>query len=421
MGATLMGARTNSTASVWQSNLAVSTRRTVARDLHSHAAVPVKCLCQAIDSVRQLRLACAPMAQLVTDSIAGLAPYQGGKPIEELARERGLSDIVKLASNESALGPSPLAVEAAARALKNAHRYPDGAAFRLRSAIAEFHGVTFGEVLHGNGSNELLELVVRTFMTPDQHVIFGRPAFSMYSVIAAGHNVQFSAVPTDANLVHDLDAMVAQVRDNTKVIILDNPNNPTGTYVEKERLARFLRQVPESVIVVLDEAYFEFGDAPDYPDGLALRDCRENLLVLRTFSKAYGLAGFRVGYGVGPERLINYLNRLRAPFNVSLISQEAAICALADHEHLRKVVSLNNSERVRLSSELARFGRVFPSQANFILVDFGEPSAQIYDALLDQGVIVRPIPGLATHLRLTIGTAAENDRLLSALGKVLQN
>lgn len=360
------------------------------------------------------------MAQLVTDSIAGLAPYQGGKPIEELARERGITDIVKLASNESALGPSPLAIEAAARALAHAHRYPDGSAFRLRSAIAEFHGVPLEEVLHGNGSNELLELIVRTFMTPQEHAIFGRPAFSMYPVIAAGHNVQFSAVPTDKDLVHDLDAMIGQVRDNTKVIILDNPNNPTGTYVGKTRLAQFLRQIPESIIVVLDEAYFEFGDAPDYPDGLKLRDCRENLLVLRTFSKAYGLAGFRVGYGVGPAHLVNYLNRLRAPFNVSLISQEAAICGLTDKKHLHDVVTLNNQQRVRLSAGLAQWGRVFPSQANFILVDFARPSAQIYDALLDEGVIVRPIPGLATHLRVTIGTVAENERLLGALGKVMQ-
>lgn len=368
----------------------------------------------------QLRLACGAMAQLVTDSIAALAPYQGGKPIEELARERGISDIIKLASNESALGPSPLAVAAARAALEQVHRYPDGAAYRLRSAVAQFHGVGFGEVLHGNGSNELLELAVRTFMTPEDHIVFGRPAFSMYPVIAAGHNVQFSAVPTAANLVHDLDAMAGAVRSNTKIIIVDNPNNPTGTHVGREKLVGFLKRIPESIIVVLDEAYFEFGDAADYPDGMTLRGTRENLLVLRTFSKAYGLAGFRVGYGIGPERLINYMNRLRAPFNVSLISQEAAIAALSDAAHLRAVVELNNRERVRLTTTLAAFGKVYPSQANFILVDFGQPSGALYDALLDQGIIVRPIPGLNTHLRITIGTAAENDRLLTALARVFR-
>ncbi len=359
------------------------------------------------------------MAQLVTDSIEALRPYQGGKPIEELARERGLSDIVKLASNESAIGPSPRAVEAATRALSQVHRYPDGAGYRLRRAIADFHGVELDEVLHGNGSNELLELVVRTFTTPSEHIVFGRPAFSMYAVIAGGHNVSTTAVPTDENLVHQLDGMLAAIRDNTKVVIIDNPNNPTGTYVGRDALTAFLRAVPKDVIVVLDEAYFDFADEADFPDGLELRELHENTIVLRTLSKAYGLAGFRVGYGIGPAKLMSYINRLRAPFNVSLVSQEAAIAGLGDREHLARVVELNNRERARLSQALEKWGQVFPSQANFILVDFGRPSAKLYDQLLDQGVIVRPLPGLDTHLRITLGTEAEDDRLLDALTRVL--
>jgi len=358
------------------------------------------------------------MAQVVTDSIEALRPYQGGKPIEELARERGITDIVKLASNESALGPSPRAVAAARDALTQVHRYPDGAGFRLRQAIAEFHKVNLDEVLHGNGSNELLELAVRTFMTPEHHMVFGRPAFSMYPVIAAGHNVQFTAVATHDDLVHNLSAMLDAVQGNTKIIIIDNPNNPTGTYVSERALADFLERVPKHVIVVLDEAYFEFADASDYPNGLKLRSLHENLIVLRTFSKAYGLAGFRVGYGIGPARLMNYLNRLRAPFNVSLVSQEAAIAGLGDEAHLRSVVTLNNRERARLTPLLEQFGHVYPSQANFILVDFKRPSGKLYDQLLDEGIIVRPIPGLATHLRITLGTEAEDDRLLAALRKV---
>lgn len=361
-----------------------------------------------------------PMRQPVTESIERLRPYVGGKPIEELARERGLTDIIKLASNESALGPSPLAVLAAQGALSQAHRYPDGAGFRLRGTIAEAHGVTTQEVIHGNGSNEILELAVRTFTTPEEHIIFGTPGFSMYPVIAAAHNAKYTAVPTTADLRHDLPAMLSAVRTNTKLIVVDNPNNPTGTYVARETVEEFLRAVPEEVIVVMDEAYFEFADAVDYPDSLKLRHLRERLIVLRTFSKAYGLAGFRVGFGIGPADLIAYLNRLRAPFNVGVVSQEAAISALGDTEHLQKVVRLNNTERVRLSLALEAPGRrVYPSQANFILVDFHTPAAALYDELLSQGVIVRPIWGLPTHLRITIGTPSENDRLLLALEKVL--
>lgn len=360
------------------------------------------------------------MSRLVTNSIENLVPYQGGKPIEELARERGLTDIVKLASNESALGPSPAALEAARRALSDVHRYPDGEGFRLRSAIAEHLGVAVDEVIHGNGSNEILELIVRTFTTPDEHIVFGRPAFSMYPVISAAHNVPSTAVPTTPELVHDLDGMIGAVRSNTKLVIVDNPNNPTGTYRNREAVRRFLERVPEEVIVVMDEAYFEYADAPDYPDCLELRDARERLVVLRTLAKAYGLAGFRVGYGVGPRELIGYLHRLRAPFNVGVVSQEAGIAALGDQDHVRKAVELNSQERRRLTEALRERGhRVYPSQTNFVLVDFEMPSRVLYDRLLDQGVIVRPLPGLDTHLRITVGTAQENDRLLESLGQVL--
>ncbi len=360
------------------------------------------------------------MAELVTDSIEALRPYQGGKPIEELARERGISRIIKLASNESPLGPSEEVLETARRALKAVHRYPDGAAYRLRGAIADFHRTSFDEVVHGNGSNELLELIVRTFTTPEHHVIFGTPGFSMYPVIAASHNVDYTAVPTDSDLRHDIDGMLAAIRPETKVIIVDNPDNPTGTYVPRSDVERLLREAPPEVIVVMDEAYFEYADAEDYPDCLMLRSLRERLVVLRTFSKAYGLAGFRVGYGIGPERLMRYVNRLRAPFNVGVVSQEAAIAALADQDHLRRCVRLNATERRRLESELAAYAaRVYPSQTNFVLADFGRPNRPLYDALLSRGVIVRPIPGLDTCLRISVGTAEENDRLFEVLPEVV--
>lgn len=360
------------------------------------------------------------MKRLVTESIEQLRPYQAGKAMEELARERGLSDIIKLASNESALGPSPRALSAAQAALVQAHRYPDGAGFRLRQAIASHHGVSVEEVIHGNGSNEIIELVVRTFMTPGEHIVFGRPAFSMYPVVAAAHNVDATAVSTRGDLVHDLPAMVQAVTPQTKIVLVDNPNNPTGTFVDRQNVESFLRAIPQQVIVVMDEAYFEYADAADYPDSLKLRDLRERLIVLRTFSKAYGLAGLRVGYGIGPAGLMTYLHRLRAPFNVSLPSQEAAIAALSDQAYLQKVVEHNRRERTRMSTALGGLCRtVIPSQTNFILVETGRPSLALYESLLDRGVIVRPIPGLETHLRITIGTQAENDRLLSSLAEVL--
>lgn len=359
------------------------------------------------------------MDRLVTPSIEELRPYQGGKPIEELVRERGVADVVKLASNENPLGPSPLALEAAARALSEVHRYPDGSAFRLRQAVAEFHSVPMDEVLHGNGSNEIIELLIRTFTTSQHHIVFGQPAFSMYRVAVMAHGVPFTAVPTRADLVHDLDAMAAAVRPETRLLLIDNPNNPTGTYVARKVLERFLGELPPHVLVVMDEAYFEYATAEDYPDSLRLRGLRERLVVLRTFSKAYGLAGLRVGYGIGPAPLMEYVNRLRAPFNVGVPAQEAGIAALGDRDHLEASVRLNGSERQWLTEELATRGFVVtPSQANFVLVDFKRPAPELYDRLLGQGVIVRPIGGLDTSLRITVGTREQNLRFVEALDRV---
>lgn len=358
---------------------------------------------------------------LVTSAIQGLRPYQTGKPIEELARERGLTDIVKLASNENPLGPSPKAVLRAVRTLGEVHRYPDGAAFRLRSAIAEFHGVGVDEVVHGNGSNEIIELLVRTFMTPGEHIVFGQPAFSMYPVVATAHNTAFTAVPTDGDLVHDLNGMLAAIRPNTKIVLIDNPNNPTGTFVTRGALEAFLRKVPERVIVALDEAYFEYATSPDYPDGMKLRGLHPRLVLLRTFSKAYGLAGFRVGYGIAPREICGYVDRLRAPFNVGVPSQEAAIGALQDREHLSAGVAMNAAERARLIEGMTPLAtRVFPSQANFVLAQFSRLGAEIYDALLSLGVIARPIPSLPQHLRVSVGLPEENTRFLAALKQVLR-
>jgi histidinol-phosphate aminotransferase len=357
---------------------------------------------------------------LVIPTIEALAPYEGGKPIEELARELGITDAVKLASNENPLGPSPRAVEAVRRVLTDAHRYPDGAAYALRSKLAAKHRVSMNEILLGCGSNELLDLAVRTFCTSEHHIVFGEPAFVVYRIAALAAGVPFSAVPLTPELVHDLPAMAAAVTPQTRLMFVANPNNPTGTHVGRAAVEKLLREVPPEVIIVMDEAYLEYADAADYPNSLELRSLRERLIVCRTFSKIYGLAAFRVGYAVGHPTLIDYMNRVRAPFNVSTLAQAAAIAALDDEDHLQTARALNSKERLRVTEALTTRGlTVAPSQANFVLVDVKRPARPVYDALLQKGVIVRPFASLPTSLRVTLGTERENDRFLGALAEVL--
>lgn len=356
---------------------------------------------------------------LVLPTVEGLAPYEGGKPLEELAREFGVVDAVKLASNENPLGPSPKAVAAARAQLESVHLYPDGAAYRLREKIASVHGVTMAEVIQGNGSNELLDLFVRTFATPEHHIVFAEPSFVVYKIASLAGGVPFSAVPL-RELTHDLTAMVRAITDRTRLVFVANPNNPTGTHVGLAEVEAFLREVPKEVIVVMDEAYIEYADAADFPDSMRLRALRERLFVVRTFSKIYGLAGMRVGYAVGPERLVDYVNRVRAPFNVTALAQAAAIAALDDQEHVEKSRRLNQVERAYLSQALGELGlKVAPSQANFVLVDLGRPARPVYDLLLRKGVIVRPFANLPTSLRVTLGTHQQNQRFLAALREVL--
>ncbi len=359
------------------------------------------------------------MSALVLPTVETLVPYEGGQPLDELARELGVTDAVKLASNENALGPSPRAVEAVRRELASMHLYPDGAAYRLRERLAAVHGVTMGEIVQGNGSNELLDLIVHAFATPGSHIVFADPAFIVYKLASLAYGVPFTAVPL-RDLRHDLEAMAAAVTPQTRLLFVANPNNPTGTHVGRSAVERLLREVPPEVIIVMDEAYIEYADAADFPDSIRLRGLRERLIVTRTFSKIYGLAGLRVGYAVGPAQLIDYLNRVRAPFNVSAIAQAAALAALDDTEHVEKSRALNLRERERLTRELTRLGlSVAPSQANFVLVDVGRPARAVYDALLRKGVIVRPFGNLPTSLRVTLGTERENQRFLDSLSDVL--
>ena len=360
------------------------------------------------------------MSALVTPSISLLRPYEAGKPVEELARERGITDAVKLASNENPHGPSPKAVEAMRGVLADVNRYPDANAYRLRERLAASLGVAMAEVVQGNGSNELLDLLVRTFTTPSDHIVFAEPSFVVYQIAAMAHGVAFTAVPL-TNDVHDLDAMLKAVTPKTRLVFVANPNNPTGTYVGRAALERFLTAVPADVVVAIDEAYAEYADAPDYASAISMRGLRERLVVLRTFSKIYGLAALRVGYAVATAELCDYLNRVRAPFNVSSLGQVAALASLEDGEHVEKSRTRNGVERARLAAALESLGlRVTPSQANFVYARVAMPARTLYEALLDRGVIVRAFGGLPHHVRITVGTERENDRLLAALGEVLK-
>jgi histidinol-phosphate aminotransferase len=357
------------------------------------------------------------MRPVVSEGINQLRPYVPGKPVEEVARELGINNATKLASNENPLGPSPKALAAAALALPNIHRYPDAAAFSLRARLATGLGVHANELIFGNGSNELLDVVIRTFCQPGDNVVFADPSFVVYEMSSLASNLAYTAVPLQ-DFRHPLRAMAAACDERTRVVFIANPNNPTGTYVTRAEVVDFLSLIPAEVFVVLDEAYFEFATANDYPDGLKLRALHERLVVLRTFSKAYGLAGLRVGYGVLGAEYADYMNRVRAPFNVNSLAQAAAIAALDDEEHLRKGVELNRAERERVTDVLTSAGlKVVPSQANFVYISIPGQAKALADRVLKHGVITRTTS--PDGLRVSIGLPEENDRFLAVLREVL--
>lgn len=361
------------------------------------------------------------MDDLVPENIERLIPYEPGKPLEELERELGVRDAIKLASNECPIGPSPRVVEAIAEAASQVSLYPDGACYALRRDLAAHLDVPMDEILVGNGSNEVIDLLCRTFASPDDHIVFGVPSFVCYMLGAHAANVPFTAVPLRDHLHWDVDALLSAVTASTKVLFVANPNNPTGTHLGEEALGRLVNELPPRVVLVIDEAYLEFADARDYRTALTMRAARERLVILRTFSKAYGLAGLRVGYAVAPREMVGFVNRVRAPFNVNAVAQIAARAALTDPEHVEEYVALNRRERARVTEGLRGLGlTVAPSQTNFVLTDFGRPGREVYDRLLRKGVIIRPMPApIASWLRITIGTAAQNDRLLAAVREIV--
>jgi histidinol-phosphate aminotransferase len=350
-----------------------------------------------------------------------LKPYVPGKPIEDVKRELGLSHVVKLASNENPLGPSPKAIAAMTAAVAEVHLYPDPGAYALRQAIGERFSVDPNRVIVSNGSNETVTLLTRAFCTPSENVVFSQYGFVAYRVVSGAAGVGQKQVPA-LGLGCDLKAMAAACDENTRLLFLANPNNPTGTWSRRDDVVELLRNVPEHVLVVLDEAYCEYVDDPDYPDGLSLLGERENLIVMRTFSKAYGIAGVRVGYAVAPDYVCDRVNRIREPFNVNHVGQTGAIAALGDSEHLAKVVSLNNSERTRVGDALRGLGlEVEHTQTNFVLITVPSGGGAFYEGCLRRGVITRPLQpyGLHEHVRVTLGTREENDAFLVAAAATL--
>lgn len=351
--------------------------------------------------------------------VCDLVAYEPGKPIDETARELGLdpSQIVKVASNENPLGPSPLAKIAMRDALEEAHIYPDGGGFRLRTAIAKSFDLELSNVVLGNGSNEIIELLCHTFLNRDAELIAAEHAFVVYKLMATLFGASYVQVP-DPGFIHDLDAMADAITDKTRLVFIANPNNPTGTMVGQEAIDRFMKRVPEHVIVVFDEAYYEFPDAP--PDVLKYVREGRNVCVLRTFSKIHGLAALRVGYGLASKSVAELLQKARQPFNVNAIAQAGALAALADEDHIQRTRTINKAGLAFYEKELSARGLEYvPSFANFLLIKTGDGD-RIFRDMLKQGVIVRAMSSykLPDWVRISIGTEAQNHRCLEVLDSV---
>ncbi len=361
------------------------------------------------------------MNRRLPDHIAGIAPYVPGRPEESIGEVAGGAQPIKIASNENPLGPSPRALEAAVNALRQSHRYPDGSGHLLREALAALHRLPASQILLGNGSTELVELLARTFLGRDGWAIMAGQSFVMYRIAVTAVNGRAREVPLNG-MRHDLEAMAAACGPQTVLVYIANPNNPTGTYVTAEQIERYFDRLPAGLITVLDEAYAEYIDRPDYPSGLDLLRQGKRIVVLRTFSKIYGLAGLRIGYCAAPADLVEGMERVRSPFNTSRIAQAAALAALEDEEHLERSRTENRAGMVRLEEGFRRRKLSFvPSVANFVLVDVERDAEEVHQALLRQGVIARPMGPyrFPTSLRVTIGTEPQIELFLRALDGVL--
>lgn len=367
-----------------------------------------------------LELAAAPVRQL--------APYVPGKPLSELEREYGISDSIKLASNENPLGPGPGARAAIAEAMQTLGLYPDGNGFELKQALARKHGCAPDQITLGNGSNDVLVMLAEAFLDAGVEAVCSQYCFAIYPLVvqATGATCRVAAAYPETHamaLGHDLDAMLERVNERTRLVFIANPNNPTGSWVEAAALKRFIAAVPRDTIVLVDEAYIEYVQDTAFADASLWLQEFPNLVVTRTFSKAYGLAGLRVGYALSSAAIAGVLNRVRQPFNVNSLALVAAAAALEDAAHLARSVQLNARGLQQVLAGVRQLGlRVYPSRGNFVLIDCARPGGAVYESLLRQGVIVRPVAGygLPDHLRITIGTEQENGRMLAALAVALR-
>lgn len=361
-------------------------------------------------------------AQWLPEHVARLRPYEPGKPIDEVQRELGLPRVVKLASNESPYGPSPRALAAARQALQEAHWYPDAGGYYLRTDLARYHGVSPQEIALGAGSTELVQLLVTALLTPDDHAIVVDVTFPMYRLALEVGRVPYTVVPLRDGQ-YDVESILRAVRPNTKMVFLANPNNPTGTYIPRPDLEFLLESLPARVVVVHDEAYVHYVDGPDYPDGLTYYRRGAPVVVLRTFSKVYGLAGLRVGYAIGHPDIVRGIDTVRSPFNVSHVAQAAARAALADGAYVRTVVEATRRQRAWLTQQLTELGwPPYPSQANFVCFQVEGDARAWSNRLLREGVIVRPLGffGLPTGLRVTVGRPEDNILFIEKLRKLWQ-
>jgi len=354
----------------------------------------------------------------VPEHIKTIKPYVPGKPIEELERELGITDSIKLASNESPLGPSPLAIKALREGIGNLNRYPDGSCYYLKNTLSEKLGLNPDELLFGNGSNEIIELANRAFLSPGDEAIMAHPSFVVYSMIVQAAKGENIIVPLK-EWRHDLDAMASRITDKTRIVFIANPNNPTGTINTKAEMDSFMEKIPEGVLVVVDEAYYEYVTASDYPDSMKYFRQNRDILILRTFSKIYGLAGLRIGYGIAKASIITEMNKVRQPFNVNSLAQKSALAALKDEKHLLRAKRINERGKKYLYKELKTMKiNYVPTEANFIYIMLQDNTAhQLYSELLKEGIIVRPMG--PREIRVTIGLPKENKRLIEALKSVM--
>jgi len=373
------------------------------------------------------------MPPTVAGHISGLKPYVPGKPIEEVQRELGLKDVIKLASNENPLGPCPAAVDAIHKSAAGVALYPEGDAPALRAAVARHRQVPPDHLIFGNGSDEVLHLLALTFLQPGDNTVQGDPSFAMYEIYAQQCNATPIKVPLTSpgpssrggitGYTHDLPAMLDAITPKTRIVFIANPNNPTGTLVTQSAVESFLDRVPDHVLVVFDEAYDEYVTSIEKPKTLPYVLEGRNVVVLNTFSKVYGLAGLRVGYGIARPEIAALLNQVRSPFNVNLIAQSAATAALGDHDHIARSVALNTEGRAYFYREFDRLGLPYvPSEANFVLVDVARDSLAVFNQLLNHGVIIRAGAGLGLpqHIRVTVGTPEQNARFIHCLESVLK-